>query len=262
MKTAIAVLSPLSNMIDLPKQKTPAPGAQHDDSCRRLHLVNRLVAVNISSVLARGPGWQYAAMTFSAISAVLMVAWGLVVRDAPTAQRIGPAGDGLHEEGAAGSGGRDGGRGDGEAGKAALQRAGISLSEAAKTRTFWTTATSLLLAMWTYAGVLEQLQPMLLAEGIDAQTVTRAMISALRLASGTLHRVAQLPCHHRCQAVSIVSATATCGILGKLGSGLLSEKITARYTPAISEHCHFGHHSVQQCGCCTKAHKNDAIVGS
>ena len=30
--------------------------------------------------------------------------------------------------------------------------------------------------------------------------------------------------------MSLVSAVATCGICGKLGSGFLSEKITARYT--------------------------------
>ena len=50
--------------------------------------------------------------------------------------------------------------------------------------------------MWTYPAVLEQLQPALLAEGLDPT-----------------------------EAVSLVSAVATCGICGKLRSGLLSEKL-------------------------------------
>ena len=54
----------------------------------------------------------------------------------------------------------------------------------------------ILSAMWTYPAVLEQLQPALLAEGLDPT-----------------------------EAVSLVSAVATCGICGKLGSGLLSEKL-------------------------------------
>ena len=35
------------------------------------------------------------------------------------------------------------------------------------------------------------------------------------------------------EAVSLISAVAACGICGKLGSGFLSEKITARYTMVV-----------------------------
>ena len=37
----------------------------------------------------------------------------------------------------------------------------------------------------------------------------------------------------RTEAVSLISAVAACGICGKLGSGFLSEKITARYTMVV-----------------------------
>lgn len=77
----------------------------------------------------------------------------------------------------------------------------LSFEDAVKLPVFWTTASGMLCAMWTYPAVLEQLQPALLAEGLTPT-----------------------------EAVSLVSAVATCGICGKLGSGFLSEKITARCT--------------------------------
>ena len=197
-----------------------------------------LIAVNISSLFARSPyyGWEYAAGTFACISATLSVLYWLVVRDHPPGdsghvREVGKVTDhletveeaegeraGLLENATAKTGDAtleaDDCRGNSlytvRADRVTTQDdrpTELSFGEAVKLPVFWTTAFGMLSAMWTYPAVLEQLQPALLAEGLAPA-----------------------------EAVSLVSAVATCGICGKLGSGLLSEMITARcanrYIPA------------------------------
>ena len=198
-----------------------------------------LIAVNISSLFARSPnyGWEYAAGTFACISATLSVLYWLVVRDQPpgdsgpvreVARVTGQLGtvegaeeerDGLLENPSdhAGDACPDDCKGASSlytpkadsVTKEDDRPTELSFGEAVKLPVFWTTAFGMLSAMWTYPAVLEQLQPALLAEGLAPA-----------------------------EAVSLVSAVATCGICGKLGSGFLSEKITARCT---CQHTMFQH---------------------
>lgn len=184
-----------------------------------------LIAVNISSFFARSPdyGWEYAAGVFACISVTLSVLYWLVVRDQPPGEhhgaivREGNRSTGQSEEAEEEQTGLLVSPGDEATGSEGCERESLcslktestakrderptelSFGEAVKLRVFWTTALGMLSAMWTYPAVLEQLQPALLAEGLAPA-----------------------------EAVSLVSAVATCGICGKLGSGLLSEKITAR----------------------------------
>lgn len=44
----------------------------------------------------------------------------------------------------------------------------LSFHDAIRLPVFWTTASGMLCAMWTYPAVLEQLQPALLAEGLES----------------------------------------------------------------------------------------------
>ena len=44
----------------------------------------------------------------------------------------------------------------------------LSFHDAIRLPVFWTTAWGMLCAMWTYPAVLEQLQPALLAEGLES----------------------------------------------------------------------------------------------
>ncbi len=184
-----------------------------------------LIAVNISSFFARSPdyGWEYAAGVFACISATLSVLYWLVVRDQPPGEHHGAVvwegnrSIGQSEEAEEEQTGLLRSTADAAARSEGCEKENLyslkterkakrderptelSFGEAVKLRVFWTTALGMLSAMWTYPAVLEQLQPALLAEGLAPA-----------------------------EAVSLVSAVATCGICGKLGSGLLSEKITAR----------------------------------
>jgi MFS family permease len=190
-----------------------------------------LIAVNISSFFARSPdyGWEYAAAVFACISATLSVLYWLVVRDHPPTDhrdrgatvRIDDRTTGQLQEAEVAEEEQTGllrSPGDGAAARSNSDErkdmyrlnpetvtkrddrpVELSFGEAVQLPVFWTTALGMLSAMWTYPAVLEQLQPALLAEGLAPA-----------------------------DAVSLVSAVATCGICGKLGSGLLSEKITAR----------------------------------
>ena len=56
----------------------------------------------------------------------------------------------------------------------------LSFADAVKLPVFWTTASGMLCAMWTYPAVLEQLQPALLAEGLaPAEAVSCLQIRRL-----------------------------------------------------------------------------------
>jgi MFS family permease len=188
-----------------------------------------LLMVQLSTAVIAAHGVRWAAATFAALAALVGALYLLLVRDAPPPPPEGPpagedpgepadegalavsANEGRDEgEGKGAKKGPAAGEGEGRAPAAVASAAadgaagGYTLAAALRTRLFYATALVFVGVYWTYSAVLVNLIPALRAEGFSAA-----------------------------EAASVASLAAVAGTASKLASGLVSERLTARWTMVL-----------------------------